>query len=121
MERIRGDRDCYIALAASLVLSASGIGLASRLGLLYNMTNRRWFLKAIAATLVLDPEKLLWQPGKKLISIPSVVDNEADLSKALDEFRIAYLRPAMIEIGREMNDNLDLITSRWNHFTPLSA
>lgn len=33
---------------------------------------RRSFLAAIAAAFVApDPEKLLWQPGKKLISIPS--------------------------------------------------
>lgn len=36
--------------------------------------NRRGFfgsLAAIAATAVLDPERLLWVPGKKLISIPA--------------------------------------------------
>lgn len=33
---------------------------------------RRSFLAAIAAAFVApDPEKLLWQPGKKLISIPA--------------------------------------------------
>lgn len=35
--------------------------------------NRRLFLSsaaAIAATISLDPEKLLWRPGAKLISIP---------------------------------------------------
>lgn len=31
--------------------------------------NRRAFLSALAAAFVLDPEKLLWQPGAKLISI----------------------------------------------------
>lgn len=31
---------------------------------------RRAFLSALAAAFVLDPEKLLWQPGAKLISIP---------------------------------------------------
>lgn len=37
------------------------------------MLNRRSFLSSltgIAATLALDPEKLFWVPGKKLISIP---------------------------------------------------
>lgn len=36
--------------------------------------NRRGFLgalAAIAATATLDPERLLWVPGKKLISIPA--------------------------------------------------
>ncbi len=38
--------------------------------------NRRGFLGALlgtAAGLALDPEKLLWVPGKKLISIPKPV------------------------------------------------
>lgn len=34
--------------------------------------NRRSFLAAIAAALVLDPERALWVPRKKLISIASV-------------------------------------------------
>lgn len=35
---------------------------------------RRSFLAAIAAAFTApDPEKLLWQPGKKLISLPSTV------------------------------------------------
>lgn len=32
--------------------------------------NRRSFLASVAAALVLDPERALWVPGKKLISIP---------------------------------------------------
>ncbi len=32
--------------------------------------NRRSFLATIAAGLALDPERALWVPGKKLISIP---------------------------------------------------
>jgi hypothetical protein len=32
--------------------------------------NRRSFLGAILASAVLDPERLLWRPGAKLISIP---------------------------------------------------
>lgn len=32
--------------------------------------NRRGFLGAIAAALVLDPERALWVPGAKKISIP---------------------------------------------------
>jgi hypothetical protein len=32
--------------------------------------NRRSFLTALASALVLDPERLLWVPGQKLISIP---------------------------------------------------
>ena len=34
--------------------------------------NRRGFLSTLLGAAVLDPEKLLWVPGQKLISIPSV-------------------------------------------------
>lgn len=33
--------------------------------------NRRAFLASVAAALTLDPERLLWVPGKKLISVPA--------------------------------------------------
>lgn len=32
--------------------------------------NRRSFLATLAAGLTLDPERLLWRPGAKMISIP---------------------------------------------------
>lgn len=32
--------------------------------------NRRSFLAALAGAFVADPERLLWVPGKKMISIP---------------------------------------------------
>lgn len=32
---------------------------------------RRGFIAAFAAAVALDPEKLLWRPGEKLISIPA--------------------------------------------------
>lgn len=35
------------------------------------MTNRRSFLTVLAGAMVIDPEKLLWRPGAKLISIPA--------------------------------------------------
>lgn len=34
--------------------------------------NRRGFLAALLGGAVLDPERLLWRPGAKLISIPKV-------------------------------------------------
>ena len=34
------------------------------------MNSRRGFLSALAGAMVLDPEKLLWRPGAKTISIP---------------------------------------------------
>lgn len=37
-------------------------------------SSRRWFLGLLASALVLDPERLLWVPGKKTISIPRPQD-----------------------------------------------
>lgn len=37
--------------------------------------NRRGFLAALLGGAVLDPERLLWRPGAKLISIPSVSED----------------------------------------------
>ena len=39
--------------------------------------NRRGFLKLLAASLTLDPERALRVPGKKLISIPAPADEIA--------------------------------------------
>lgn len=36
------------------------------------MMRRRSFLSALAAAMTMDPERLLWVPGQKLISIPNV-------------------------------------------------
>lgn len=33
--------------------------------------NRRGFLAALAAAVVCEPDRLLWEPGKRLISIPA--------------------------------------------------
>jgi hypothetical protein len=35
--------------------------------------NRRGFLAALAGAFVADPERALWVPGQKLISIPSPI------------------------------------------------
>ncbi len=40
--------------------------------------NRRGFISALIATAVLDPEKLLYVPGKKHISIPCVLPAGCD-------------------------------------------
>jgi hypothetical protein len=50
--------------------------------------NRRGFLSTLGiggATLALDPERLLWRPGAKLISIPKpiIVDCAEDLRRQL--------------------------------------
>jgi hypothetical protein len=35
------------------------------------MLNRRGFIASVAGAFVSDPERLLWVPGKKMISIPA--------------------------------------------------
>jgi hypothetical protein len=63
--------------------------------------NRRGFLSFLGAAVAgatLDPERLLWKPGAKTISIPSPL-----LSFSMDEFREAYLRPLAIEIANQMD------------------
>lgn len=35
------------------------------------LTSRRSFFALLAAAFVLDPERLLWKPGAKLISVPA--------------------------------------------------
>ncbi len=58
------------------------------------MLNRRGFLAAIAAAVTLDPEKLLWVPGKKLISIPAPAPNFETLYTpfTIDMIELAYKR-----------------------------
>lgn len=52
--------------------------------------NRRLFLSSLLGAATLDPERLLWVPGRKLISIPTPkVDIAEEIAKMLGE-RISY-------------------------------
>jgi hypothetical protein len=61
--------------------------------------NRRGFLSLLGTTLgaaTLDPERLLWTPGEKTISIPkniALARNAAALRAQLE-----FMRPRMLEI-----------------------
>src|ERR1700735_1947330 len=57
---------------------------------------RRSFLAGLA-TLALDPERLLWVPGKKLISIPSPVVLP-DLVAQIISAQMEVLRPKLAEL-----------------------
>jgi hypothetical protein len=46
--------------------------------------NRRGFLSALIAGAMVDPERLLWVPGKKLISIPAPLYSIEELNRAFD-------------------------------------
>ena len=77
------------------------------------MMNRRGFfglLGGAVAALTLDPEKALWVPGKKLISIPSGYGTGrlqefvvTGLSVSQEEFMELYLRPAAEQLVSKMN------------------
>lgn len=86
------------------------------------MTSRRGFLGALAAAIagpmVIDPEKLLWRPGAKLISIPKPVPS-------LTAERIihdAYRNLGLIEDGGALHaadlefalQRLNKILDNWN-------
>lgn len=49
--------------------------------------NRRGFIAALAGAFALDPERLLWRRGEKLISIPAP-------SVPVEETFIGWIRPA---------------------------
>lgn len=51
--------------------------------------NRRGFLSTLAAGFAIDPEKLLWRPGAKIISIPRPSINHRSL-RAGDSLSIAF-------------------------------
>lgn len=57
------------------------------------MVNRRGFLAALAG-LTLDPERALWVPGKKLISIPA----PAKVVKRGGSFKLVAFEPTYEEI-----------------------
>lgn len=60
--------------------------------------NRRGFLASLgigAAAFALDPERALWVPGAKTISVPAVPDFE-------ELFRERYFRPAAMAIHQKM-------------------
>lgn len=80
--------------------------------------NRRGFLGTLlgGAALVADPERLLWTPGKKLISIPKPVIHEISGAAIMARWRQSdeylnsmYLRPAAEALARAINFKLD----RW--------
>ena len=72
------------------------------------MPTRRGFLAAMVATAVLDPERLLWVPGKKLISIPEVSKFDGRIMVRVTEHlwhdrstgRVWYSVTAADEIGK---------------------
>lgn len=60
------------------------------------MITRRSFFAAIAATLVADPERLLWVPGAKKIFLPSIKVHEPLLDE-INVITLRYLNRTVIE------------------------
>lgn len=64
------------------------------------MNNRRGFLKFLggaAATATLDPERLLWVPGQRVISIP------APRVITMEEFHARYIDPYFEALVKAFN------------------
>lgn len=67
--------------------------------------NRRGFLGALLGALVLDPEKALWVPGRKLISIPTPQRfsnfqwDSVQYGLSFEEFAARYIHPAMASLA----------------------
>jgi hypothetical protein len=60
--------------------------------------NRRGFFGFLlggGAAMALDPERALWKPGAKLISIPSIPG-----SVSIPQFRFFAVDPGMLEVER---------------------
>ena len=64
---------------------------------------RRGIFGLLAASLTLDPEKLLWVPGAKLISIPKPSVQKGNRFLTLAEIT-QIVREAMIEVDRRDPD-----------------
>ena len=72
------------------------------------------FLGGAAAIAAVDPEKLLWTPGKRTISIPAPIRAQYLLSATFDfaagdeylslsDFEDRYMRPAMSALTRQLD------------------
>ena len=68
------------------------------------MTRRALF--AMAAAAVLDPERLLWKPGK-LISIPKPQSFPYPFGLTIEEFDELYVKPAMARVAEEWKKEYD--------------
>lgn len=70
---------------------------------------RRGFLAAMAGAFVVDPERALWVPGKRTISIPKDLNVEAELERSYREAVLTFQRflaetyqvPPHLLFGRE--------------------
>ena len=71
------------------------------------IVNRRSFLASLLATATLDPEKLLWVPGKKTIFMPPVARTPALLHTSPELLSISansyYTVPSGLGIIREIH------------------
>ena len=72
-----------------------------------------FFTRAAAVAVVVDPEQLLWVPGKKLISIPSpgLALEEPFVVSASDSLQlmIEKVRPKLEELFRDYNRTTELL------------
>lgn len=73
--------------------------------------NRRGFLGALTAAVtgeVLDPDKLLWRPRAKLISVPRIVTAFPDPHcLSIDEFAERYIHPYLEAMNKRWIEDMN--------------
>lgn len=79
--------------------------------------NRRAFLSTIAASLTLDPERLLWVPWKKLVSIPKV-SNERAIQEYIDSYNERAAHHFMHLLDHELSKDYSPAIANW-YATPI--
>jgi hypothetical protein len=62
---------------------------------------RRGLIGALLGAATMDPERLLWVPGAKTISIPKPVVATGNRFLTVDEFTEMWLRQFRLEIDRQ--------------------
>jgi hypothetical protein len=72
--------------------------------------NRRGFITTLLAGAVLDPERLLWTPGKKLISIPQALPYTSLVPLTKEDMRNMIKR---IRINSEVTEYYVLRHPNW--------
>ncbi len=79
------------------------------------MNTRRGFLAALIGAAVLDPERLLWVPGKKLISIPKPVVKAAVAWTRIESSPIVFTFDCGPDTRIEFSENVVKVFGNWVH------
>ena len=84
-------------------------------------STRRGFLASLAAALTLDPERLLWVPGKRVVSIPKPARVGVTLTELLAANVEAVRKTTMPRIFELQYQNHILTAPGWLNIMPPSG